>query len=138
MQKIRLEQKFAEFSDHWSPRIIGELNGQHVKLAKFLGPFDWHHHASEDELFLVVQGSFCMDYRDELGETQSLSIAAGEMLIVPRGTEHRPRADNECHVLLFEPIGTLNTGNVRSEKTVENPAELRDDPRSNSRSGLST
>jgi mannose-6-phosphate isomerase-like protein (cupin superfamily) len=126
MQKVRLERMFAQFSEHWSPRVVGELNGQHVKLAKFQGTFDWHHHAAEDEMFLVVQGSFRMDYRDSHGAEQSLNVEAGEFLIVPRGTEHRPASDNECHVLLFEPIGTLNTGNVRSAKTVENPATLAD------------
>ena len=126
MQKVRLEHMFAQFSEHWSPRIVGELNGQHVKLAKFQGTFDWHHHADEDEMFLVVQGSFHMDYRDSHGAEQSLHVEAGEFLIVPRGMEHRPAADNECHVLLFEPVGTLNTGNVRSAKTVENPATLAD------------
>ena len=126
MRKVRLESMFAQFSEHWSPRIVGELNGQHVKLAKFQGTFDWHHHAGEDEMFLVVQGSFRMDYRDPSGAEHSLNVEMGEFLIVPRGTEHRPSADNECHVLLFEPAGTLNTGNVRSEKTVENPARLAD------------
>lgn len=126
MQKVRLEQMFAQFSEHWSPRIVGQLNGQHVKLVKFQGAFDWHHHAAEDEMFLVVQGSFRMDYRDSAGAEHSLNVDAGEFLIVPRGTEHRPSADNECHVLLFEPAGTLNTGNVRSEKTVEKPATLAD------------
>lgn len=126
MQKVRLERMFAQFTEHWSPRIVGELNGQHVKLAKFQGTFDWHHHADEDEMFLVVQGSFRMDYRDLHGAEQSLNVEAGEFLIVPRGTEHRPAADHECHVLLFEPAGTLNTGNVRNEKTVEKPATLAD------------
>ncbi len=127
MQKVRLDRMFAQFSEHWSPRIVGELNGQHVKLAKFQGAFDWHHHANEDEMFLVVKGSFRMDYRDPHGAEQSLDVEAGEFLIVPRGTEHRPWADNECHVLLFEPVGTLNTGNVRSDKTVANPATLADE-----------
>jgi mannose-6-phosphate isomerase-like protein (cupin superfamily) len=127
MQKVRLEQMFAQFSEHWSPRIVGELNGQHVKLAKFQGAFDWHYHADEDEMFLVVHGSFRMDYREPDGSEHSLDVAAGEFLIVPRGTEHRPIADEECHVLLFEPAGTLNTGNIRSEKTVDNPAKLVDE-----------
>ncbi len=126
MQKVRLERMFAQFSEHWSPRVVGELNGQHVKLAKFQGTFDWHHHAAEDEMFLVVQGSFRMDYRDSHGAEQSVNVEAGEFLIVPRGTEHRPAADNECHVLLFEPAGTLNTGNVRNELTVDQPATLTD------------
>jgi mannose-6-phosphate isomerase-like protein (cupin superfamily) len=124
MQKVKLTEAFAQFHQHWSPRIVGELNGQHVKLAKFQGAFDWHHHADEDELFLVVHGAFRMDYREADGSEHSIDVAAGEFLIVPRGTEHRPCADEECHVLLFEPAGTLNTGNIRSEKTVDSPKKL--------------
>ncbi len=112
--KINLAEKFALFSDHWSPRIIGELNGQQVKLAKFSGPFVWHHHENEDELFLVIQGRFRMEFRDGIVDLES-----GDMLIVPRGLEHRPVADAEVHVLLFEPASTLNTGNVRNERTVD-------------------
>lgn len=123
MQKINLADKLAQFSDHWSPKIIGELNGQHVKLVKFQGEFVWHHHAAEDEMFLVVRGSFRMDYRDASGE-RSLEINEGEFVIVPRGTEHRPYAAKECHVLLFEPVGTLNTGNVRDSRTVDDPPRL--------------
>jgi mannose-6-phosphate isomerase-like protein (cupin superfamily) len=114
MQKINLAEKLASFSDHWKPRIIGELNGQHVKLAKFAGEFVWHHHEHEDELFLVVRGRFRMELRD-----RTIELEPGEMLIVPRGVEHRPVADEEVAVLLFEPAGTLNTGNVRGERTVE-------------------
>jgi mannose-6-phosphate isomerase-like protein (cupin superfamily) len=114
MQKINLADKLASFSEHWKPKIIGELNGQHVKLAKFAGEFVWHHHEHEDELFLVVRGRFRMELRD-----RTIELAPGEMLIVPRGVEHRPVADEEVAVLLFEPAGTLNTGNVRSERTVE-------------------
>ncbi len=125
MRKVHLERSLAQFSDYWNPRIVGELNGQHVKLAKFLGEFDWHHHADEDEMFLVLRGSFRMEYRDPNGTPQSLHLEAGEFVTVPRGTEHRPCADTECHVLLFEPAGTLNTGNVRSDKTIEHPPELR-------------
>jgi len=120
MQKVSLAEKFAAFDEHWSPRIVGELNGQHVKLVKFQGDFVWHHHDLEDELFLVVRGAFRMEYRDESGE-KSLEIAAGELVIVPRGMEHRPCAPEEVHVLLFEPAGTLNTGNVRNERTVDAP-----------------
>ena len=119
MQKVALPEKFAEFHEHWSPRIVGELNGQHVKLVKFQGEFVWHHHDHEDELFLVVQGAFRMDYRDTDGREHSLDLTAGEFVIVPRGTDHRPCADQEVHVLLFEPAGTLNTGNIRNERTVE-------------------
>ena len=124
MQKIGLEESLATFNDHWRPRIVGELNGQHIKLVKFQGEFVWHHHLEEDEMFLVVRGSFQMDYRDPLGCERSLELSQGEFVIVPRGTEHRPRSADECHVLLFEPAGTLNTGNVRSDRTVQNPPRL--------------
>ncbi len=125
MQKVRLENSLAQFRDYWNPRIVGALNGQHVKLVKLLGEFDWHHHAGEDEMFLVLHGCFRLEYRDAAGTVQSLQVETGEFVIVPCGTEHRPCADNECHVLLFEPAGTLNTGNVRSDKTVDHPADLR-------------
>ena len=111
--KVVLAEKFARFSEHWSPRIVGELNGQHVKLSKFRGAFIWHHHEHEDELFLVVRGSFRMDFRD-----RSVTLGEGEMLIVPRGVEHRPVADEEVWVMLFEPAGTLNTGSAGGERTV--------------------
>jgi len=114
MPKVNLAEKLAAFDDHWNPRIVGELNGQQVKLVKFLGPFTWHHHDAEDELFLVVRGRFRMEYRD--GHEW---IERGEFLIVPRGVEHRPVADEEVEVLLFEPASTLNTGNVRNELTRE-------------------
>ena len=119
MHKINLAHKLSSFQDHWSPKIVGELNGQHVKLVKFQGEFVWHHHDLEDELFLVVYGSFRMDYKDDGGSEKSMTLSEGEFLIVPRGTEHRPVAEQEVHVLLFEPAGTLNTGNVRDAKTVE-------------------
>lgn len=112
MQKIDLAEKFALFGDHWNPRIVGELNGQHVKLVKALGTFDWHHHDEEDELFLVVRGRLTMRLRDG-----DIVLEEGEMLIVPRGVEHQPIADEEVHLLLFEPASTVNTGNVRSERT---------------------
>ena len=114
MDKINLAEKFASFTEHWQPKIVGELNGQQVKLAKFSGAFVWHHHEHEDELFLVVRGRFRMELRD-----RTIELGPGEMLIVPRGVEHRPVADAEVAVLLFEPAGTLNTGNVRSERTVD-------------------
>jgi len=123
MQKINMAEKLALFSEHWSPRIAGELNGQQVKLVKFQGEFVWHHHDAEDELFLVVHGSFRMDYR-EGGEERAIDLHAGEFLIMPRGVEHRPVADQEVHVLLFEPDSTLNTGNVRSDRTVDNPERI--------------
>jgi len=119
MQKVNLDEKLASFSDHWSPKIVGELNGQQVKLVKFQGEFVWHHHEQEDELFLVLGGSFRMDYKDDSGVEKELEIDAGEFVIVPRGVVHRPVADREVRVLLFEPAGTLNTGNVRCSRTVE-------------------
>jgi mannose-6-phosphate isomerase-like protein (cupin superfamily) len=124
MQKINLAQKLSSFNDHWSPKIVGELNGQHVKLVKFRGEFVWHHHEAEDELFLVLHGNFRMDYKDEAGLERSLDVAEGEFVIIPRGTEHRPVATEEVHVMLFEPAGTLNTGNVRDTKTVEQPQRV--------------
>ena len=114
MEKVNLAEKFARFTAHWQPKIVGELNGQQVKLAKFAGPFEWHRHEREDELFLVVRGRFRMEFRD-----RDIELEVGEFLIVPRGVEHRPVADAEVEVLLFEPSGTLNTGNVRSERTLE-------------------
>jgi len=119
MTKVNLGLKLASFADHWSPKIVGEMNGQHVKLVKFQGEFVWHHHEHEDELFLVLRGSFRMDYKDDAGEEKALEIGEGEFVIVPRGAVHRPAADQEVEVLLFEPAGTLNTGNVRDQRTVE-------------------
>jgi mannose-6-phosphate isomerase-like protein (cupin superfamily) len=127
VRKVRLAEALATFNEHWSPRIVGHLNGQHVKLAKFQGPFVWHHHADADEMFLVLSGSFRMDYRDASGTELSMEIGPGEFVIVPRGMEHRPHADSECSVLLFEPAGTLNTGNVLGEFTVDSPVDLLDD-----------
>jgi mannose-6-phosphate isomerase-like protein (cupin superfamily) len=114
MDKVVLADKLSQFTAHWQPKIVGELNGQQVKLAKFQGEFIWHSHEDEDELFLVLRGSFRMEFRD-----RNVDLAAGEFLIVPRGVEHRPVADEEVAVLLFEPAGTLNTGNTRNERTVE-------------------
>ncbi len=113
IEKISLAEKLARVSDHWRPRIVAELNGQYVKLVKFAGPFLWHHHENEDEMFLVMKGRFRMEFRD-----RSLWLEEGEMLVVPRGVEHRPVADEEAQVLLFEPASTLNTGNVRDERTL--------------------
>lgn len=114
MEKVSLANKLSTFADHWNPRVVGELNGQHVKLVKFQGEFVWHHHDREDELFLVVEGRFRMDFRD-----RQVWLEPGEFLIVPRGVEHRPVAEQEVSVLLFEPVGTLNTGNVVEERTRE-------------------
>jgi mannose-6-phosphate isomerase-like protein (cupin superfamily) len=113
MEKVNLRQKLDSFSDHWSPRIVAELNGQHVKLAKFQGEFVWHHHEHEDELFMVLKGRFRMDFRD-----RQVWLEEGEILVVPRGVEHRPVAEEEVQILLFEPASTLNTGNVEDERTV--------------------
>jgi mannose-6-phosphate isomerase-like protein (cupin superfamily) len=119
MQKINLAEKFSLFKEHWNPKIVGELNGQQVKLVKFKGPFVWHHHENEDELFYVVRGSFDMEFRD-----RTETIHAGEFIIVPRGVEHQPNAAEEVEVLLFEPASTLNTGNTENEKTVKNLQHL--------------
>jgi mannose-6-phosphate isomerase-like protein (cupin superfamily) len=113
-ERVSLAEKFAQFGDHWSPKVVGELNGQHVKLAKFKGAFVWHRHDTEDELFLVHRGRFRMEFRD-----RSVELAAGDFLIVPRGVDHRPVADEEVEVILFEPVTTLNTGNVRDERTLD-------------------
>ena len=112
MEKVILAEKLALFTDHWNPRIVGELNGQEIKLVKFLGEFVWHHHDHEDEMFLVVKGRFRMEFPD-----RHVWLEAGEFIIVPRGAEHRPVADEEVEVLLFEPATTLNTGDVHNERT---------------------
>ena len=124
MRKVAIQEKLGLIHDHWQPAIVGELNEQHVKLVKFQGDFVWHHHDDEDELFLVIHGSFRMDYREESGDVRSLQISEGEFVVVPRGMEHRPCAEQEVHVMLFEPAGTLNTGNVRDARTVNSPAVL--------------
>jgi mannose-6-phosphate isomerase-like protein (cupin superfamily) len=116
VNKINLAEKFGRFTEQWSPKIVAALNGQHVKLVKFRGEFIWHQHEQEDELFLVVRGSFRMEFRD-----RSVTLGEGEMIVVPRGTEHRPVADNEVCVLLFEPAATVNTGSNPGEKTVAAP-----------------
>lgn len=119
MNVVNLAQKLGTFSERWSPKIVGELNGQQVKVVKFLGPFVWHHHEQEDELFYVVKGRFRMEFRD-----RAVDVAAGEFLIVPRRVEHRPVADEEVEVMLFEPASTLNTGNVHNERTIEHLERL--------------
>ncbi len=116
---VNLKEKLSLFSEHWSPKIVGELNGQQVKLAKLLGEFDWHHHDEEDELFFVIKGELLMRLRD-----REVTIKEGEFFVVPRGIEHQPVAHREAHVMLFEPATTLNTGNVRTERTVENLERL--------------
>ncbi len=117
--KINLADAFDSIHAHWSPHVALDMNGQHVKLVKFKGAFDWHHHEGEDELFLVHRGRFVMEFRDRRVEVQ-----AGEMLLVRRGVEHRPVAEEEVEVILFEPAGTLNTGNVESARTVREPRRL--------------
>jgi mannose-6-phosphate isomerase-like protein (cupin superfamily) len=112
MEKINLTEKLSKFSDHYNPRIVGELNGQLVKLVKFKGEFIWHHHELEDELFYVVKGNFDMHFRDKV-----VTINEGEFIIVPRGIEHKPVAENEVEVMLFEPATTLNTGNTENKLT---------------------
>ena len=113
MDVIDLSDKLDLFSDHWSPRIVAALNGQEVKLAKFLGAFDWHSHPDEDEMFLVLKGSFTMEFRD-----RSVELHEGQMLVVPRGVEHRPVAEEECAVMLVEPAGLVNTGDAtESDRT---------------------
>jgi mannose-6-phosphate isomerase-like protein (cupin superfamily) len=113
MEKINIAEKFALFSEPWSPKIVAELNGQKVQVVRLRGEFVWHHHDVEDELFLVVQGTLRMQFRD-----REVVLNAGEMIVVPHGVEHRPVADEEVQVLLFEPAATLNTGNVQNERTV--------------------
>ena len=125
MEKVNLAEKFSLFSEYWSPRIAGELNGQMacqpwlVKLVKFKGPFVWHHHENEDELFYVVKGSFDMEFRDK-----TVTINEGEFIIIPKGVEHCPNAKDEVHVLLFEPATTLNTGNTENEFTKKNLEQI--------------
>ena len=113
MEKVNLAGKFSLFQDHWSPKIVGEINDTYVKLVKLQGEFVWHHHETEDELFLVVKGSLLMRLRD-----RDVRVEEGEMIIIPHGVEHLPVAEQEVHVLLLEPKTTLNTGNVINERTV--------------------
>lgn len=119
MEKINLAAKLALLHETWSPRIVAELNGQHVKLAKLAGEFVWHHHEHEDELFLVLEGTLDMHLRDRV-----VTLHPGELFVVPRGLEHKPVAKGEAHVLLLEPKSTINTGNVRDARTVTDPAWL--------------
>ncbi|MDZ4665333.1 MAG: cupin domain-containing protein [Bacteroidota bacterium] len=110
--KVNIQEKLSLFSDHWNPRIAGELNGQHVKLVKFQGEFIWHSHEHEDELFLVLNGEFTMEFRDK-----TVLLKEGEFLIVPKGVEHRPVAEKEVSIMLFEPASTLNTGEHQNDRT---------------------
>ena len=112
-ETINLAEKFSHFTEHWSPKIAGEVNDSYVKLVKFKGEFMWHHHEAEDEMFLVVKGRLCIRFRDG-----DVWMEPGEFCIVPRGVEHMPVADEECQIVLLEPKTTLNTGNVHNERTV--------------------
>ena len=119
IKKINLKEKFTKFNDYWSPKIIGQLNHQLVKVAKFQGDFVWHSHENEDELFMVIDGSFTMELRD-----RSIEVREGELIIIPKGTEHRPVAKKEVSILLLEPNTLINTGEVRNQLTVENPDHI--------------
>ena len=119
MDKVSLSEKFDLVTEYWSPRVVGDLNGQHVKIAKFKGEFIWHRHDAEDEMFLVIRGRLAIQLRDK-----TVVLTEGEMFVVPRGVEHKPVAEEEVHALLFEPASTVNTGNVRNEKTIVNPERI--------------
>lgn len=118
IKKVSINEKLNLFNDHWNPRIIGELNGQYVKLVKAKGVFDWHKHEDEDEMFLVIKGNFIMDLRDE-----PILIKEGEFIIIPKGTEHRPIANSEVQLMLFEPATTINTGNKKTSSLTQKSLE---------------
>ncbi len=113
IEKVNLSEKFAKFSEHWKPKIVGEVNDAYIKVVKVKGEFVWHHHDNEDELFLIVKGRLRMKLRD-----REITLNPGEFVIIPRGVEHLPVADEEVHLVLLEPKTTLNTGNVQNERTV--------------------
>ena len=119
MDVVDLAERLSRFSSHWDPKIVAELNGQHVKVVKLLGPFVWHRHESEDELFLVLRGSLAMELHD-----RTLTLREGQLVVIPRGVEHRPVAEEEVHVLLFEPASTLNTGDAGGPMTVPSPERI--------------
>jgi len=119
MHKVNLSEKFAQFNEQWSPKIVGKLNGQEVKIAKIQGEFIWHAHEKEDELFYIVKGHITLKLRD-----RDIELDEGEMFIVPKGVEHKPVAEEEARILMFEPASTLNTGNIDNERTVSDPEEL--------------
>jgi mannose-6-phosphate isomerase-like protein (cupin superfamily) len=119
IEKLNLQQKFDLFHDHWSPKVVAELNGQHIKLAKVQGEFVWHDHKDEDELFFIVKGKLKIELRNK-----TLDLTAGEMVIIPRGVEHKPVAEEEVWIMLFEPAGTKHTGDVKHELTVEHYERL--------------
>ncbi len=116
MNKVNIEEKLSAIQEYWQPKIVGELNGQHVKVAKLKGSFVWHHHENEDELFLVVKGKLKIHLKEK-----TVLLSEGEFFIVPKGVEHKPSADEEVHLVLFEPAGTLNTGNIQNEMTINDP-----------------
>ena len=120
LTKVSLAEKLSLFHDYFSPKIVGELNDSYVKLVKLQGEFVWHHHDHEDEMFFVVKGCLLMGLQDETGAQREVVIHPGEFIIIPKGVEHKPRADEETHIMLLEPKTTLNTGNIRGERTVEN------------------
>jgi mannose-6-phosphate isomerase-like protein (cupin superfamily) len=119
LEPVRIAEKLEEIEEHWDPHIVGELNGQHVKLAKLQGEFIWHSHQNEDELFLVLKGVLRLEFREG-----AVRLSPGEFYIVPRGVEHRPVAEEEVHLLMFEPASTVNTGDVKNERTVEDPKRI--------------
>ena len=119
MKKVDLEDKFSLFDEHWQPKIVGELNGQYVKLAKLKGEFIWHKHEDEDELFMVIKGKLRIKLRDG-----AIDLEEGQFCILPKGVEHLPIAEEEAHVMLFEPKGVLNTGDTRNERTVDELQEI--------------
>ena len=116
MQKVNVQEKLASFAEYWSPKVVAELNGQQVKVAKLLGEFEWHFHEQEDELFWVIEGCLEIHLRDKV-----IELHPGELFVVPRGVEHKPVAREECQIVLFEPAGTLNTGNIVNDHTVPEP-----------------
>ncbi len=113
IESVKVVEKFSRFNERWSPKIVGEVNDAYVKLVKFKGEFVWHHHETEDELFFVVKGRFTMKLRE-----RDIQVGEGEFIVIPRGVEHKPVAEEECHVMLVEPQSTLNTGNVRNDRTL--------------------
>jgi mannose-6-phosphate isomerase-like protein (cupin superfamily) len=119
VEVVDIAERLSRFSTHWDPKIVAELNGQHVKLVKLFGPFVWHRHEAEDELFLVLEGTLTMELREKV-----LTLREGQLVVVPRGVEHRPVAEEEVHVLLFEPAGTLNTGDAGGPRTVPDPERI--------------
>lgn len=114
MNVVNFKDKFSKFSEHWSPKIIGQLNDYHIKLVKIQGDFVWHSHAETDEAFIVMEGELGIDFRN-----RQVMLHPGEMIVVPKGVEHKPFAKNECRIMLIEPVGTVNTGDVKSELTAE-------------------